>query len=90
MILTPFIPILKLFNKKLIYSVRTASDKLYNRKYLSFLYNIADIITCNSPTTEEILKDLGVNNVKTILNGVNFNDKSNVSIKKTKILKTSI
>ncbi|ADO76495.1 glycosyltransferase [Halanaerobium praevalens] len=84
MILTPFIPILKLFNKKLIYSVRTASDKLYNRKYLSFLYNIADIITCNSPTTEEILKDLGVNNVKTILNGVNFNDKSNVSIKKNK------
>jgi len=81
MILTPFIPILKLFNKKLIFSVRTASDKLYNRKYLPFLYNIADIITCNSPTTEKMLNDLGISNVKTILNGVNFDDKSNVSIK---------
>lgn len=75
-IMFPFIPLLKIFNDKLIFSERTATNKLSKRKYLKYFYRIPDIVTCNSPITEGILKDdLSLKNVKMILNGIDLSKK---------------
>lgn len=75
MILAPLIPIINLFNKKIIFSIRTATKILYKRKYLKIFLNKADIVTCNSPHTKKILQDIGVKNIKFIPNGINTKNK---------------
>lgn len=73
LLLTPLIPLFKVCSKKVIFSERTASQEILNKKEMAFFYKMANHITCNSPITQEYLKKIGVNGVKIIYNGIDFN-----------------
>lgn len=66
------IPVFKMIGSKVIFSERTAQKILLHRSYLSYFYNKADIITCNSIYTKELLTQINVKDVKVIYNGVKF------------------
>lgn len=70
MFFAPLIPIFKKFKSKVIFSERTAQEKILNKSYLARFYNKADFITCNSDYTLDLLKKIGVKDVITIYNGI--------------------
>ena len=78
-VIAPLIPVIKLFNNNLLFSVRTASDKLFRRRYMRFLLKVPDVVTCNSPVTKDLLKDLGIQNVQVVLNGIEVEGKQILS-----------
>jgi glycosyltransferase involved in cell wall biosynthesis len=73
-VLAPFLPIFKFFRTKILFSVRTATKKLLNRKYIKFFLSLSDVLTCNSPVTKDMLSEIGIKKVHVILNGFNIPD----------------
>lgn len=84
MILAPFIPLFKLFRLKVIFSCRTATAILFQRKYLKWHYNCAGYITTNSNITRKYLGQIGVQAEKIIVinNGIELNGKPKFEVRK--------
>lgn len=84
------IPLFKVLRMKVIFSERTAQKILLKRRYLSYFYNKADIITCNSIYTKELLSQIGVNNIRVIYNGVKIMEPEDVAVVPKEIKKVCL
>jgi len=90
LLMAPLIPVFKICSKKVVFSERTASQEILNKKWMAFLFNYSNYITCNSLVTKDYLELIGVRDVKVIFNGINYKKilpvKNNIVFKRAAVI----